>query len=58
MPWTRFTGAANAVLQGQDEPGMVRDELMSFGDWPERHLENQEDMRVPVILRRGPDQLQ
>ncbi len=53
----RFTNSANAVLQGTAEAGPFREELLSFGHLLNRHLEDEEDLIVPVILRHGPDAL-
>ncbi|KMK66373.1 hemerythrin domain-containing protein [Puniceibacterium sp. IMCC21224] len=54
----RFTESANAVLQGKGELGTFRQELLSFGTLLERHLEDEEDLIVPVILRHGPGKLE
>ncbi|WP_146590046.1 hemerythrin domain-containing protein [Puniceibacterium confluentis] len=53
----RFTNSANAVLQGQGEAGGFHRELLSFGALLHRHLEDEEDLIVPVILKHGPDAL-
>ncbi|EPX86788.1 hemerythrin domain-containing protein [Salipiger mucosus] len=49
----RFARSANGVLQGQTETGPFRDELLSFSGMLERHLHDEEDLIVPVILRHG-----
>jgi hemerythrin-like domain-containing protein len=58
----RFTTAANAVLQGKEgatkPAGDFRAELLSFGKMLDRHLEDEEDLIVPVILKHGPGGLQ
>ena len=53
----RFTTSANALLQGRGAPGPFHAELMSFEAMLHRHLEDEEDLIVPVILRHGPDAL-
>ncbi|PIL18139.1 hypothetical protein P775_21470 [Puniceibacterium antarcticum] len=50
----RFTSSANAVLQGKGKPGPFHKELLSFGALLHRHLEDEEDLIVPVILKHGP----
>lgn len=54
----RFTRSANAVLQGQAEAGVFREDVLSFEALLQRHLEDEEDLIVPVILKHGPDGLQ
>lgn len=49
----RFTTVANGVLQGREEVGPFREELLSFDALLDRHLEDEEDLIVPVILRHG-----
>lgn len=49
----RFTRSANALLQGKAEPGEFHDELTSFEAMLLRHLEDEEDLIVPVILKHG-----
>lgn len=44
--------AANAVLQG-GEAGVLRDRITGFGDLLERHLTDEEELVVPVILHSG-----
>lgn len=53
----RFTRSANDVLQGQGEAGAFHAELVSFDALLHRHLEDEEDLIVPVILKYGPDAL-
>lgn len=53
----RFTTAANGVLQGSTEPGAFREEVLSFERFLHRHLEDEEDLIVPVILKHGTDGL-
>ena len=53
----RFADRANGVLRGQVEAGVFREELASFEALLLRHLEDEEDLIVPVILRHGPDGL-
>ncbi|WP_425100271.1 hemerythrin domain-containing protein [Tropicibacter sp. S64] len=53
----RFTAAANGVIKGQTEPGVFREEVLSFEAMLLRHLEDEEDLIVPVILKHGPDGL-
>lgn len=53
----RFTGSANALLQGQAEAGVFREELLSFERFLLRHLEDEEDLIVPVILKHGDEGL-
>lgn len=43
---------ANAVLQG-GEPGVFADHLRRFGQLRNRHLTDEEDIIVPVILKSG-----
>ncbi|MFZ7091530.1 hemerythrin domain-containing protein [Primorskyibacter sp. 2E233] len=52
-----FTRSANGVLQGQTEAGVFREEILSFENMLLRHLEDEEDLIVPVILKHGPDGL-
>ena len=58
----RFTDAANAVLQAKpgdrDAAGAFRKDLLSFERMLGRHLEDEEDLIVPVILKHGPDRLE
>ncbi len=53
----RFTTTANAVLQARGEAGAFHRELLSFEAQLLRHLEDEEDLVVPLILRHGPDGL-
>ncbi|GAA4220503.1 hemerythrin-like domain-containing protein [Sagittula marina] len=52
---TRFADGANGVLQGSLETGRFRQELTSFESLLMRHLADEEDLIVPVILKHGPD---
>lgn len=54
----RFTKAANGVLQGSGGAGAFHTEVLSFGKMLDRHLEDEEDLIVPVILKNGPEGLQ
>ncbi|MHA6325117.1 hemerythrin domain-containing protein [Roseivivax sp. CAU 1753] len=54
----RFATSANAVLNGTAETGRFRDELLSFEGLLNRHLTDEEELIVPVILRTGPGGLQ
>lgn len=47
-----MANAANAVLQG-GEPGLFSDQLDSFGALLNRHLTDEEEIIVPVILKSG-----
>lgn len=47
-----FTTQANAVLSG-DEPGRFLDALDGLGALLHRHLEDEEDLIVPVLLKHG-----
>lgn len=53
----RFTQSANAVLSGTGEPGKFRDEVMAFETLLMRHLDDEEDLIVPVLLKHGTDGL-
>lgn len=53
----RFTKSANGVLQGTQGPGPFHAELLSFEKMLDRHLEDEEDLIVPVILKHGPQGL-
>ncbi|CUH78614.1 hemerythrin domain-containing protein [Tropicibacter naphthalenivorans] len=53
----RFTVAANGVLQDTAEPGAFHAEVLSFEALLSRHLEDEEDLIVPVILKHGADGL-
>lgn len=56
----RFTEAANSVLQAQDEASAreataaFQGELISFHRMLDRHLNDEEEIIVPVILKHGP----
>lgn len=47
-----FTESANAVLQGAPA-GAFRDKLVRFEGLLDRHLQDEEDLIVPVILKHG-----
>lgn len=49
----RFADAANGVLQGKTELGVFREEVSGFDALLGRHLEDEEDLIVPVILKHG-----
>ncbi len=53
----RFMQSANAVLKGQGTLGPFREELLSFDALLDRHLEDEEDLIVPVLLKHGTDDL-
>jgi hemerythrin-like domain-containing protein len=53
----RFTEGANGVLRGTSEPGRFHDGLAEFDRLLLRHLADEEDLVVPVILKHGPDGL-
>ncbi|MFW2588700.1 hemerythrin domain-containing protein [Sagittula sp. SSi028] len=54
----RFGQSANGVLRGTVEPGHFREVLTGFETLLLRHLTDEEDLIVPVILKHGPDGLQ
>ncbi|SFE83947.1 hemerythrin domain-containing protein [Roseivivax sediminis] len=54
----RFAKAGNAVLQGQGEVGPFREEVLSFEAMLDRHLVDEEELIVPVILKHGAGGLQ
>ena len=53
----RFADGANAVIRNRKGPGPFRDDLLGFQSLLLRHLEDEEDLIVPVILKHGPDGL-
>ncbi len=53
----RFGSAANGVLQGTVEPGAFRDEVGGFETLLLRHLEDEEDLIVPILLKHGSDRI-
>lgn len=53
----RFATSANGLIRDVAEPGPFREELLSFGALLERHLYDEEDLIVPVILRHGAEGL-
>lgn len=48
-----FAKAANGVLQGQGDAGRYRDEIAAFEGFLLRHLEDEEDLIVPILLKHG-----
>lgn len=48
-----FTSSANALLTGQGKAGAFHSELLSFRAMLDRHLADEEDLIVPVILKHG-----
>lgn len=48
-----LAAGANALLQGQSAPGRLREQLDGFGRMLVRHLDDEEDLIVPVMLRTG-----
>lgn len=53
----RFATGANAVIQGQSEPGPFHSDLLRFQSLLDRHLIDEEELIVPVILKHGPSGL-
>ncbi|MGP6087659.1 hemerythrin domain-containing protein [Antarctobacter jejuensis] len=51
----RFATSANGVLQQQSEVGAFRDEVAAFEGLLLRHLEDEEDLVVPILLKHGSD---
>lgn len=49
----RFAESANGVLQDRAELGVFREEVLGFDALLSRHLEDEEDLIVPVILKYG-----
>ena len=50
----RFADGANGVIEGRIEPGAFRTDLLSFQSMLDRHLVDEEELVVPVILKHGP----
>lgn len=50
-----FADNANGLLRDQMEAGTFREELSRFEGLLMRHLSDEEDLIVPVILKYGPD---
>lgn len=50
----RFATAANGLIQGNLEVGHYRDHVVSFTTLLDRHLVDEEELIVPVILKHGP----
>ncbi|MHA6344782.1 hemerythrin domain-containing protein [Roseivivax sp. CAU 1761] len=48
-----FAQSANGVIDGSAEPGRFHDDLTRFAALLERHLTDEEDLVVPVILKHG-----
>lgn len=53
----RFADGANGVIRGKTEVGVFREDLLGFKAMLERHLTDEEDLIVPVILKHGPNGL-
>ncbi len=53
----RFAEGANGVLRGTGEAGAFREDLAGFEGLLLRHLADEEDLIVPVILKHGLDGL-
>ncbi|MCK0149620.1 hemerythrin domain-containing protein [Marivita sp. S6314] len=53
----RFADGANAVIRGNEEAGPFRENLLTFQSLLNRHLIDEEELIVPVILKHGPDGL-
>lgn len=53
----RFTQAANSVLSGRGDAGEFHTKLQRFAPLLLRHLDDEEDLIVPVILKHGADGL-
>ena len=49
--------AANATLAGR-EAGRLRDDLLRFEGFLDRHLVDEEELIVPIILKHGPDRIE
>lgn len=50
----RFAESANGVLQDKIEPGAFHAEITGFETLLLRHLEDEEDLIVPVLWKHGP----
>lgn len=48
-----FAQSANGLLQGQAEPGRYLQEVTAFEGFLLRHLEDEEDLIVPILLKHG-----
>lgn len=55
---SRFTDAANGVLQGKVEAGAFHAQIAGFESLLLRHLEDEEDLIVPILLKHGPQGLE
>ncbi len=53
----RFASSANDVLRAKAEPVAFREDVLGFQRFLQRHLEDEEDLIVPVILKYGQDGL-
>ena len=53
----RFTNRANALLQGTSGAGDFLKDVEAFRPFLHRHLTDEEELVVPVILKHGPDGL-
>ena len=49
----RFSESANSVLRGTAQIGIFHGELLKFKSLLLRHLDDEEDLIVPIILRHG-----
>ncbi|MFP7570190.1 hemerythrin domain-containing protein [Marivita sp. S2033] len=49
-----FARGANAVIEDKSEPGLFHGDLMRFHALLDRHLVDEEELIVPVILKHGP----
>ena len=52
-----FANDANALLRGETEPGVMHDRLVAMHRFLDRHLTDEEDVVVPVILSVGEGRL-
>lgn len=48
-----FAAAANGLMQGKVETGRYRDQVAEFEGFLLRHLEDEEDLIVPILLKHG-----
>ncbi|SLN69108.1 hypothetical protein ROJ8625_03599 [Roseivivax jejudonensis] len=54
----RFASGANDVIGGKSEVGPFREQLLAFDSLLDRHLVDEEDLIVPVILKHGAGRMQ
>ena len=54
----RFADSANGVLDDKIEAGAFHTEVAGFEGFLLRHLEDEEDLIVPVLLKHGPQGLE